>query len=176
MSADQKEQLFNNIKAAMDGVPVEIVKRQVVHFYRADPDYGIGVASRMGKKGFEEGFEQVWLSRDTNKRRRALAAARPHLRADPGILYSRGAHLRPSSTRRTVATSNLASLTTLSKLAPTLHAARARVRHKPRNSRARSRLDRPRNDGPAPRSDEWPASRRRRWLSGRSLYFLAHLL
>ena len=48
MSADQKEQLFHNIKAAMDGVPVEIVKRQVAHFYRADPDYGIGVATRMG--------------------------------------------------------------------------------------------------------------------------------
>jgi catalase len=48
MSADQKEQLFDNIKAAMDGVPVEIVKRQVTHFYRADPDYGIGVATRMG--------------------------------------------------------------------------------------------------------------------------------
>ena len=48
MSADQKEQLFDNIKAAMDGVPMEIVKRQVAHFYRADPDYGIGVATRMG--------------------------------------------------------------------------------------------------------------------------------
>jgi catalase len=29
-------------------VPTEIVKRQVAHFYRADPDYGIGVATRMG--------------------------------------------------------------------------------------------------------------------------------
>jgi catalase len=48
MSADQQEQLFHNIKAAMDGVPTEIVKRQVAHFYRADPDYGIGVATRMG--------------------------------------------------------------------------------------------------------------------------------
>ena len=48
MSADQKEQLFHNIRAAMDGVPMEIVRRQVVHFYRADPDYGIGVATRMG--------------------------------------------------------------------------------------------------------------------------------
>src|SRR5258705_6904286 len=48
MGADQKEQLFHNIQAAMDGVPVEIVKRQVAHFYRADPDYGIGVATRMG--------------------------------------------------------------------------------------------------------------------------------
>jgi catalase len=48
MSADQKEQLFHNIKAAMDGVPMAIIKRQVAHFYRADPDYGIGVATRMG--------------------------------------------------------------------------------------------------------------------------------
>jgi catalase len=48
MSTAQKEQLFDNIKAAMDGVPVEIVKRQTAHFYRADPDYGIGVATRMG--------------------------------------------------------------------------------------------------------------------------------
>lgn len=48
MNASQKEQLFANIAAAMDGVPVEIVKRQVAHFYRADPDYGIGVATRMG--------------------------------------------------------------------------------------------------------------------------------
>jgi catalase len=48
MSADQKEQLFHNIKAAMDGVPLEIITRQVVHFYRADPNYGIGVATRLG--------------------------------------------------------------------------------------------------------------------------------
>jgi catalase len=48
MSAEQREQLFHNIRAAMDGVPMEIVKRQVAHFYRADPDYGIGVATRMG--------------------------------------------------------------------------------------------------------------------------------
>jgi hypothetical protein len=48
MSADQKRPLFHNIKAAIDGVPVEIVKRQVGHLYRDDPDYGIGVATRMG--------------------------------------------------------------------------------------------------------------------------------
>jgi catalase len=40
--------LFDNIDAAMDGVPIEIVKRHLMHFYRADPDYGIGVATRMG--------------------------------------------------------------------------------------------------------------------------------
>ena len=48
MTADQKDQLFHNIKAAMGGVPLEIVKRQLVHFYEADPEYGIGVATRMG--------------------------------------------------------------------------------------------------------------------------------
>ena len=40
--------LWDNIAEAMQGVPVEIVKRQIVHFYRADPDYGIGVATRLG--------------------------------------------------------------------------------------------------------------------------------
>ncbi|MCX5515905.1 catalase [Kaistia algarum] len=48
MSADQKKQLFGNIAAAMQGVPVEIINRQIVHFYRADPEYGIGVAATLG--------------------------------------------------------------------------------------------------------------------------------
>ena len=48
MTPDQKDQLFDNIKAAMDGVPVEIIKRQLIHFYKADPEYGIGIATRMG--------------------------------------------------------------------------------------------------------------------------------
>jgi catalase len=48
MSADQKQQLFHNTKAAMDGVPVEIVKRWVAHCYKADPEYGKGLAAIMG--------------------------------------------------------------------------------------------------------------------------------
>ncbi|WP_342363017.1 catalase [Terrarubrum flagellatum] len=48
MSRAQREQLMDNIAEAMAGVPTEIIKRQVAHFYRADPDYGIGVATRMG--------------------------------------------------------------------------------------------------------------------------------
>jgi catalase len=48
MSADQKQQLFHNYKAAMEGVPVEIVKRQIVHCYKADPEYGAGVAKALG--------------------------------------------------------------------------------------------------------------------------------
>ena len=44
MSAEQKGQLFSNIAEAMAGVPERIKARQLVHFYRADPDYGRGVA------------------------------------------------------------------------------------------------------------------------------------
>jgi catalase len=32
----------------MAGVPVEIVKRQIVHCYKADPAYGAGVAKALG--------------------------------------------------------------------------------------------------------------------------------
>ena len=50
MSPAQKEQLFHNYKAAMEGVPVEIVNRQIVHCYKADPEYGAGVAKALGIK------------------------------------------------------------------------------------------------------------------------------
>lgn len=48
MNASQKEQLFCNIVEAMQGVPERIIARQLVHFYKADPDYGRGVAERIG--------------------------------------------------------------------------------------------------------------------------------
>ena len=48
MSDDQKQQLFGNIAAAMEGVPDEIRLRQLVHFHRADPTYGDGVARKLG--------------------------------------------------------------------------------------------------------------------------------
>ena len=47
-NADQKKRLMDNIHDAMQGVPIEIVKRQCAHFYKADPEYGLGVATRMG--------------------------------------------------------------------------------------------------------------------------------
>jgi catalase len=47
MSPEQRERLMDNIAEAMQGVPEEIVRRQVVHFHRADPAYGLGVALRM---------------------------------------------------------------------------------------------------------------------------------
>ena len=48
MNDDQKQQLFQNIAEAMDGVPREIIDRQLVHFHGADPAYGAGVAQALG--------------------------------------------------------------------------------------------------------------------------------
>ncbi len=45
---EQKERLFSNIAAAMDGVSMEIVERQLVHFDKADPAYGAGVRKALG--------------------------------------------------------------------------------------------------------------------------------
>ena len=48
MNDSQKQQLFGNIAAAMQGVPDEIVQRQLGHFAKADPAYGEGVAKALG--------------------------------------------------------------------------------------------------------------------------------
>jgi catalase len=48
MNASQKNQLFSNLAAAMQGVPERIQVRQLVHFYKADPAYGRGVAKKLG--------------------------------------------------------------------------------------------------------------------------------
>jgi catalase len=50
MSADQRQQLFDNIAAAMQGVPEEIIRRQLGHFDKADPAYAAGVAKAVGIK------------------------------------------------------------------------------------------------------------------------------
>lgn len=44
----QRQRLFNNIAAAMQGVPEAIVRRQLAHFTKADPAYGAGVAKALG--------------------------------------------------------------------------------------------------------------------------------
>jgi catalase len=48
MSKEEQERLMDNIRDAMQGVPEEIVRRQIDHFSKADPAYGAGVAKRMG--------------------------------------------------------------------------------------------------------------------------------
>jgi len=45
----QKQRLFANIAGHMgDAVPLEIKRRQIEHFRRADPEYGAGVAKALG--------------------------------------------------------------------------------------------------------------------------------
>jgi catalase len=51
MNAAQKEQLFGNIAAAMQGVPEEIVHRQLAHFAKADPAYAEGVEKALRAAG-----------------------------------------------------------------------------------------------------------------------------
>ncbi len=48
MTPEQQQQLFGNIARAMTGVPREIIFRQLCHFFRADPQYGAGVAAALG--------------------------------------------------------------------------------------------------------------------------------
>ena len=50
MTRDQQQRLFNNVAAAMAGVPEEIIQRQLVHFHKADPAYAAGVAKALGVK------------------------------------------------------------------------------------------------------------------------------
>ena len=38
----------DNIAAAMQGVPETIIRKQLEHFYKADPAYGAGVATALG--------------------------------------------------------------------------------------------------------------------------------
>ena len=42
--AAQRQRLFENIAAAMQGVPEEIKRRQIALFAKCDPAYGAGVA------------------------------------------------------------------------------------------------------------------------------------
>ncbi|UPG73013.1 catalase [Roseomonas gilardii subsp. gilardii] len=49
LGAEQQERLFRNIAAAMQGVPQEIVTRQLEHFRRADPAYAAGVERALNR-------------------------------------------------------------------------------------------------------------------------------
>ncbi|MGA2886597.1 MAG: catalase [Terracidiphilus sp.] len=58
---EQKNRLFSNIAAAMNGVPKFIVERQLAHFDKADPAYGAGVRAALAAAGHavEEAVAQV---------------------------------------------------------------------------------------------------------------------
>ena len=47
----ERERLFNNIADAMDGVPQDIIERQLAHFELADPAYGAGVRAELQRRG-----------------------------------------------------------------------------------------------------------------------------
>ena len=48
IGADAQARLIENIVGGMQGVPRRVQVRQLVHFYRADPAYGEGVAKGLG--------------------------------------------------------------------------------------------------------------------------------
>jgi catalase len=48
MDAGEQGRLMDTIAGAMQGVPEDIVRRQVGYFAKADPAYGAGVAQRLG--------------------------------------------------------------------------------------------------------------------------------
>ncbi len=48
MTPEQRRRLFANLARGMQGVPEEIVRRQLGHFHRADPAYAAGVAEALG--------------------------------------------------------------------------------------------------------------------------------
>jgi catalase len=53
MGPQAQARLMDNTVEAMQGVPVEIVKRWIGHCYKAEPDYGNGLATRMGLSSFD---------------------------------------------------------------------------------------------------------------------------
>jgi catalase len=55
MSPAQKQQLFQNIAEAMQGVPDEIVARQLEHFAKADPAYAQGVRDALRRHPAPDG-------------------------------------------------------------------------------------------------------------------------
>ncbi len=48
MHDEQKNQLIDNLVRSLQSVPKTIQVRQIVHFYKADPDYGLRVAKGLG--------------------------------------------------------------------------------------------------------------------------------
>ena len=59
---DQQQRLYGNIAAAMQGVPKEIVDRQVAHFNRVDPKYGAGVLAALAKASLPANSDPVSAS------------------------------------------------------------------------------------------------------------------
>jgi catalase len=63
--AEQRQRLFSNIAAAMQGVPEEIKRRQIALFAKCDPAYGAGVANAVKREG--RGDDRVKGTSATNE-------------------------------------------------------------------------------------------------------------
>jgi catalase len=48
MTPEQQQRLISNIAEHMAGIPEKIMRRQIIHFSKADPAYGAGVAKALG--------------------------------------------------------------------------------------------------------------------------------
>lgn len=48
MNDSQKKHLLSNLAEAMQDLPERSQARQLVHFYKADPAYGRGIAKKLG--------------------------------------------------------------------------------------------------------------------------------
>ena len=66
MSPSQKQQLFQNIAEAMQGVPSHIVERQLGHFAKADPAYAEGVREALKRHPLPMALAAVSPSRNSN--------------------------------------------------------------------------------------------------------------
>jgi catalase len=64
---EQRQRLFANIAAAMQGVPEEIKRRQVALFAKCDPAYGAGVANALKR---EAAGDRTHATRATERTRR----------------------------------------------------------------------------------------------------------
>jgi catalase len=53
MTKDAQQRLIGNIVSSLSNAPREIQERQIRHFYKADPNYGSGVAAGLGLKAEE---------------------------------------------------------------------------------------------------------------------------
>jgi catalase len=73
LDAEQRQRLFSNIAAAMQGVPQEIKRRQIALFAKCDPAYGAGVADAVKREG--RGDDRVKGSSATNQPEETSAAS-----------------------------------------------------------------------------------------------------
>ncbi len=63
LGAEQQQRLFGNIAAAMQGVPREIIDRQLEHFRKVDPAYAEGVALAVARAHIPANSDPVSASK-----------------------------------------------------------------------------------------------------------------